>query len=937
MPAAEPIEVRLLGPLEVHIAGVVVPVPGRRPRALLAVLALSAGQPVPVETIYRRVWGEELPGDVRGSLYTCVRRLRSALGDESISNDAGRYALQIDPDAVDALRFARLLDQAQRASSAERAALLREALALWGGTPFTEPLSDWLNEDEAHRLAERYLAAVQQRIDLDLAADRHADVVTELQELTASNPLRESLWARLLVVLDKLGRPAEALDAYERVRVRLADELGIDPSPELQGIHAALLAGTPVEPASMSSTGRTAVVPQQLPGDTGMFAGRKDALRLLDKQLAEAGDERQPILITALSGLGGIGKTTLALHWAHRVRDHFADGQLFVNLRGYGPGEPLPPSAALDTLLRGLGVPGDQIPADLDGRSALFRSLLAGRRVLLLLDNARDADQVRPLLPGAGSMVLVTSRGQLRGLAAREGARRIALDTLSGTEAQALLENRLGDLGAPEAGAALAELAELCGYLPLALVIAAERAARQPTGGLHEFIEELRDERERLTALDAGDDETTNLRSVFSWSYRALDADTARMFRLLGLPPGVDLSPDAAAALAGTTLAAARRLLDRLVDRSLVRQKADGRFELHDHVRAYAAELAHEHDRADDRQAALDRIYDWCLHSVTNAKQPLYSKPPLLGRGEPLPGVEPMTFEDRDQALAWLSAERDVLLAMARTAAQAGSGKEAYRLVHAIWNPVLCDGPADEMLRLTKVALSAAQQTGDRGVEAQSNNLLGLSYQRTTNYEQAHIHQERAFALFGEIDHTRGQAVCLANLCATAFYLERFADAAEYAEQGLAVARLTGDPLDQATPLNHLTHAYLALGRYDEAAEACLRAIEILQRVGHPNDDAHILDALGKVRIAQGRHVEAVECFRLAADHFRSLQRPSGEGAVLTSLGRVHRHLGRPEEARACWARALRILDEVGKDELPEFSRAELIDLVASVSSARRR
>jgi DNA-binding SARP family transcriptional activator len=607
------IQVSLLGPLVVRRGGRELEVGGRL-RALLAVLALEAGRPVSVERLARGVWSDELPVHVRKSVQTQIMRLRRLLGNARIRTEPGGYLLDIQPDDVDVVRFERLVSAvAAETEVDEQRLLLAEALTIWRGTPFEGVGSQWLDEVEAERMMELYLGAQERWVDLELAAGRYGAVVADLRELTARFPLREALWSRLMLALRRSGRCAEALGCYESVRVMLADELGVDPGPELRRQYGELLQSDPVEEGQAvqdegepapdetdNHTDRTDVVPQQLPAAPGLFVGRPKELQGLDDAHQEA--------IVVLHGLGGIGKTALALNWAHQHRHEFPDGQLFIDLQGYGPGDLITTSAALRSLLLSLGLPEAQIPDDVEACSSMLRTMLANRRCLIVLDNALDADHVRPLIPGSGSLAVVTSRGELRGLAVREGARRIAVGQLAAEESTELLRAKL------PAGQAdddlLNELADLCGHVPLALSIAAERAE----DNVELLVDELRDLPRRLEALAVGD-ESGDLRAVFDRSYQTLAPEVARAFRLLGLYLYDEFDSSAAAGLLGTSARAASSVLDDLADQHLLCRAGARRFEFHQLVRAYAVELTHE-----GRRTARDAV------SLAARRTPAYWK-----------------------------------------------------------------------------------------------------------------------------------------------------------------------------------------------------------------------------------------------------------------------------------------------------------------------
>lgn len=579
------LRIGLLGPFELRVDGALVSVSSARRRALLAALALRAGQMVPAESLAEFVWGERPPTSVAASLYTLVNRTRQTVGADLIVTESPGYRLAVPADAVDALRMQRLVAGADSLPVAQARDTLAEAVALWRGQPLRDCGSPLLERQMRRVLTECYLSALEKHVDFGLSHGLATPMLERLERAAVEHPLREPLWARLIIALDAAGQPAHAEEAYELIRGRLAEELGTDPAPELRDAHVRL-------------SDRPERVPRQLPPGIARFVGRARYLADLNQLLMRHKTGGLPT-IAAIHGAGGVGKTSLALHWAHQVGDQFPDGHLYLDMHGYGPAEPRTPVAALSAILRTLGEPAEGIPVDLADLSALVRARLAGRRVLLVLDNVRDADQVGSLLVGHGGFVLVTSRNELPELSFRDGVTRLAMAEMSSAEATELVANALGaDRVAAELDR-VTELVALCGRLPLALVIAVEQVARCRSAPIEQLVTQLRACRNRLTSLSAFNDPTVNLRTVFSWSYQALSPEGMRAFRHMGRYPRPDFGLTAAVELIGLPVAETRRLLNLLVTAHLLEQDEPGRYRFPDLLWLYAREQAETEDPAD--------------------------------------------------------------------------------------------------------------------------------------------------------------------------------------------------------------------------------------------------------------------------------------------------------------------------------------------------
>jgi DNA-binding SARP family transcriptional activator/Tfp pilus assembly protein PilF len=907
------VEFHLFGPVELRTSAGRADLGTPREHHVVAVLAAEAGRLVPVGTLIERVWGPDAPPGARATLRVYLAHIRKVLDKANSDTDRpatlvrrpGGYLLEVDADQVDLHRFRRLVAQAREPGRTDdqRATLLHRALDLPTGEPLADLSGGWA---ERTRLAmsREYLDATLLWAGATLAAGRGDAAIGRLAELADQHTLNESLAAALMRALHAAGRGSEALKLYSDTQARLADELGTDPGAELQAVHQEILRGKPV-PAP------AAAVPAQLPADPASFAGRAPYLDQLDALTAG---------VVAIDGTAGVGKTALAVHWAHRVRDRYPDGQLYVNLRGFDPsGQVMDPATALRGFLDALGVPAQRVPTDRDAQAALYRSQLAGKRVLILLDNARDTAQVRPLLPGTpGCLVLVTSRNQLTSLIAAHDAHPVTLDLLAPDEAHALLARRLGAARVTAEPDAAHEIIDRCARLPLALTLVAAHAALRPRADLHALAGQLRDAQQRWQTL-TGDDPSTDVRTVLSWSYQALSPDAARLFRLLGLHPGPDLTAPAAASLAAHTLDQTRPLLAELTRANLIQEPTPGRYTQHDLLRAYAAELATH----DDARAATHRILDHYLHTAHTAARLLDANRDPLPLSPPQPGVTAEHLTDHQQALDWFDAEQAVLVAAVDHATAQGFDSHTWQLA---WTPMTFlyrRGHWQDMLTIGTAAVAATQRQGERTAEANAHRNLAYAHIRLGRPDDAHAELTRALDLYRQAGDRTGQGHVEVNLALLWERREDNAQALDHARQALRLYQSVGHRSGEAQAYNAVGWYHVMLGDHEAALAACQQALALHQDLDDRDGQANTWDSLGYAHHHLGHHAEAIDCFRQALALFRELGERFNEATILGHLADSQRAAGDLDAARDTYRLALAIFDDLGHPNA-EAIRAEL-------------
>ncbi|MFF5980976.1 BTAD domain-containing putative transcriptional regulator [Streptomyces olindensis] len=924
-------------------------------RALLAALLLREGRTATAAELIDALWGEEPPSQALAALRTYASRLRKVLDPGVLVSESGGYAVRgLADGALDLAVAQDLATEAEKARSAgdlcHAREVLRRALALWDGETLAGIPGPYA-EAQRVRLEEWRLQLLESRLDMDLEQGCHAEAVSELTALTAAHPLRERLRELLMLALYRSGRQAEALAVYADTRRLLADELGVDPRPGLSELQQRILRADPglAEPSSPAPEPASVTVrPAQLPATVPDFTGRSGFVRELGDLLASA--EGRVMAVSALAGIGGVGKTTLAVHVAHQARAAFPDGQLYVDLQGAGA-RAAEPETVLGSFLRALGTADSAIPDSLEERAALYRSVLAGRRVLVLLDNARDAAQIRPLLPGTdGCAALVTSRVRMVDLA---GAHLVDLDVMSPDEALALFTKIVGEERVASERKAALDVVAACGFLPLAIRIAASRLAARRTWTVSVLAAKLADERRRLDELQAGD---LAVKATFELGYGQLEPAQARAFRLLGLADGPDISLAAAAAVLDLPAEDTEDLLESLVDTSLLESAAPGRYRFHDLVRLYARACAERDELPpSERGAAVSRLLDFYLASAA-AVYAIERPGDRLVDHLAATTHQGLSFGSREAALDWLFAEAECLLACVVQSLLAPTLRRAAGLLLVAKD--LSESGASSLFyeRAATALCRAAQQLGDAHVEAQARTTLAQVHVRAGRFDEAAVEASKAMTLESAEDPW---SMCNAPLerGVIAFYKNELEDAETYLSIALDNFRGDRNAPGEASALCNLSRVHLALGKTSTAISLVEQGIEIYDGLGAALRLANGRYALGLALTVAGRYGEALEQLSAALAVFRENRQPLWEGVthfriaevhlaagrpplaaahaeqaialrgiggewrrgtVLTVLGKALLELGQPDRARACWNEALSIYDDLGSAEASE-------------------
>ncbi|HVV14707.1 AfsR/SARP family transcriptional regulator [Amycolatopsis sp.] len=883
-------DVAVLGPVGLMAGTVFVAPSAQAMRTMLGVLAVAPGRELSAEALFARLWGDSSRASSRSALTVAVYRLRRWL--EETAGNAVRvdrtptgYRLVLTTGETDYARFSALVAEAAATGPSARAAVLERALAMWRGRPLADLPDEAVDEaavaelDHLHRRAQNELGRTH------LVNGEPEKAVRLLRPVVRDRPLDEDSHGVLIEALAAAGYQVEALNTYEALRARLAGELGVDPSAPLQRTYLKILhQQIPVEPVAPA-------VLAQLPAEPTGFTGREDALRSLDKLLREAKADGLP-MVAAVVGMAGVGKTALAVRWAHQVAEEFPDGQLYVSLRGYSRARPLSAREALGQLLRSLGMPGTEIPVDDDEAAAEFRSRVSGRRLLILLDNARSVEQVRPLLAGAPSCcTLVTSREQLNGLTARDGARRVSLDILARGDAVRLLEFLLGDRARREP-AAVAELASLCGGLPLALRIAAAILDNRPEASIVDQVAELR-AGNVLSGLEIAGDAEGRMRAAFDLSCQALSPPARRLFGLLGLVPGADFSTPAVAALAGVPV---RRELAELVSAHVVERHEGDRFGFHDLLAQFAREKADELSMA----AAIRRLTGWYL-GRTEAAMRIVDP-----HGVRLPAEPGAEFGDRREALAWLDSERANVVAVVEN----GPADLVWRLGNAVAGYLQLRTHTLDAYTVAQAGLATVGPEPRAGAALRLD--MARACQRLSRYEEAIGHGRSAAALSAEACWPAGESSALAVLGSVLGELGRIDEAIENATRGWEISRGHGLSSLEGHQLNDLGIAHLWLGGLAQAEAHFAKARQIHRETGSPAGENISTISLAQLSLEAGRLDVAIGYLASASELVRREGRIIGWPRIFNTLAAVHNEAGRFDDGLTACRTALPVAEHIG-------------------------
>ncbi|WP_333761843.1 AfsR/SARP family transcriptional regulator [Streptomyces sp. IBSBF 2390] len=900
---------RLLGPLDVRLVGSdAVALTGRQ-RGLCALLLLHTGRAVSVERLAQGLWGERLPSASAARVRALVAEVRRALGPAGVGlldTQKPGYVLRVAPSDVDVFVFEDMVREGARAAAsgawAEAYRCHDGAAALWQG----DPLPDLPTMDaERRRLTELHIAALEGRAEADLELGRCAAAIAELVRLTSQHPLREHPHALLMRALQSDGRTSEALSVYTVLRRRMVDELGVDPSEKLEALHRRLLIGdsSAAATAGPPPTAQDRRVPRQLPRAPHRFIGRGAHLRQLDASRLSA--EKIALIV----GPAGGGKTALALHWAHRIASGFPDGQLFLDMRGFDAAEPMTVEEALPLLLQGLGSAPRDIPLGLEAQTALYRTLLAERQVLIVLDDVADAAVVRRLLPASsGSLTVVTSRHKLSGLVTLNGAHRVVCDVLDNLEALELLSTAVGPEGVAADPEASARLVELCDHLPLALCVAGSWVGDRP-GSIAAYVQDLA-ERGRLARLHVEGEESVAVRSALDLSYESLPDEAKRMFRSLGLMAGTGRSIAAAAAGAGLDEFQTADLLGLAQRVHLLRDTEHGRPTWHDLVHEFARERVLGEESETERLAALDRILDHYLQSIVNAATACGMYVPH-SRPAAVDGSAPRVFQAQGEAVEWFDGEWDDITAAIAHAAERGPARYAWQLVDALQDLLHHRRPLSEWIRLAHLARKAAEREGDTLGQAAACISMGGARWRDGDLRGALGEYEKGELLARRAGWLYGEAKCLQGRGVTLKLLGEPHKAPPYYDRTISIYRTLGMTRAEKMMLINMASLYGTLGRLAEAEEAVVQALALTDDAG-----AHV-HAMALVNLAlvlqeQARFDEAKDALRRSLLASRDSGSVYAEAVTLETLARVRSDAGQDARAIRAYEDALHLSQQVG-------------------------
>jgi DNA-binding SARP family transcriptional activator len=920
------LQVRLLGRVELEVEGRLVALSSARQRELLVVLALSAAEPVSVDSIVRALWYEHATSGSRGLVHTLASRLRKTVGNALVTRPGG-YVLRVPPENVDLFRFRSLVNDAQEirnsgqsGSGGQELALLREALALWSDEPFVDLTSEWLRRFEAPRLVEEWFGALERRLDLELDAGRHGELLAELQGLIARYPLREALWARLILALYRSGRQAEAFTAYRTIVDALREEYGADPGDDLKQAYQMVLHGGPEDVTDSAVVVAPRPALKSLPRDLEVFTARDDEVRALLSAADRASAANA--VIYAIQGMAGVGKTALAVHVAHMLADRYPDGQIYLNLHGHTPGHsPLHPGTALRQLLSAFDVDPSRIPAEEEEAAALWRSTITGRQVLLLLDNAADSAQVRPLLPGGASLTLVTSRRRLTGL---DGARVVSLGLPNEDDAKTLFIRMSRRAEQPDS--AVLEIVSLCGQLPLAMAVAAARLQHHTAWTTEDLLARLRDQRRRINELRADD---RSVESVLAVSFDQLPEQQRDLLVAMAWFMPAEIDAHAAAALADTSITVASTMLDELSDTHLLDEPTAGRYRMHDLIRAYCQQRATSHLSEARRSTAASRLLAYwivALDAVDQLLRPHRKAPPF-----PVETSTAPQLRDEADALAWCDVEHRNLMSAVSLAAARTEHDRTGHLAWLLWPFLDRAGSWDEMIEVQQLALAAARASGNQRAEARVLNSIGMAYSNMGQYEQARESLYACESVAKKIGHQMLRLSALNNI------------GVSYGQEGLLdksietlaeVARETEalpveDRLLQASSFSNLGEAYQRSGNLAAALQNGLHAVQLLADVEDTRAAARQRIPLVETYRLMGDLDQAIDQATAALSVLRRSGDQSGTALTLTSLAKVLRHRGDTEGARKAAQEAVSLLGSLGAPQADAIRRslADLVDL----------